>query len=79
MSLKNPNMRIVRKCVKTMGGTIEKTEYGGKHVLVSLKNCDGQVKLLTISHYRTDPYILQGWVRQALTRESRNAQLASSR
>lgn len=67
----NRNMRDVRKLVQSMGGTIERTLYGGKHVQVLLRNSEGQLKMLTLSHYRIDPYILKGWVRQALTGEGK--------
>jgi len=67
----NRNLRIVRKVASDMGATIQRIDDGAKHAVVHLRTDDGRCVRMQLSRHNVDPYILGGWVRQALTRPNR--------
>lgn len=68
----NPNLATVRRKAAEMGAIIIEVREGAKHTIVILQTNDGRKVQMALSRYRVDPYIMEGWTRQALARASRD-------
>ena len=64
----NPNLPAVRRKANEMGATIVEIREGKKHTIVILQAHDGRFVQMNLSRTRIDPYIMEGWTRQALAR-----------
>lgn len=67
----NPNLATVRRKAVEMGAVITGVREGARHTIVTLRTREGRSIQLSLSRYRIDRYIMEGWTRQAIKRVAR--------
>jgi len=66
----NPNLPAVRRAATRYGATITRVIHG-RHVTVDLLTHDGRLVRVHVNKSKTDPFKLEGWVRQKLNQGQR--------
>ena len=69
----NPNLAVLRRKATEMGANIVSVREGARHTIVILRTREGRRLQLSLSRYRIDRYVMEGWTRQAVNRVSRLA------
>lgn len=68
----NPNLDVVRRKAREYGAIILRISEGARHTHVILLTREGRQVRMALSRTRIDPFILQGWTRQAITQPPRD-------
>jgi hypothetical protein len=60
----NPNLTVVRRVVREMGGTIVRQVVGGRHLRVTVRTDKGAEFSVGVNRGKVDAYKQAGWIRQ---------------
>lgn len=59
----NPNVAVVRRAVRSLGGTIVQVS-GGRHLRITIRTKAGATFVMAVNQGKVDPFKQTGWVRQ---------------